>query len=251
MEPEVIPLYMNWSFWAVVVAAVAVILSQIPPIHTLLKSAKLDLEVYSKISISHKLGNPNLQLHIIINNIGGRKVRVKSLDITVSRAGNNLVKLPAQNYLQNQADKTTVLFTPFSISPNEEWAHITNFLEFFNREDENQYREIEARMLEDFRAKRPLAPQNDDAPIILEDAVVQPAKDFFNRHYLWRSGEYTLAVNVKTENDKANISKNYRFTIFESHEGQLRAISEHYNTGAGIWWDPKIPTNVLLDVQEA
>ena len=57
MVESEIPLYFNWSFWAVVVAAIAVFLSQIPPIKELIKSAKLDFEVYSKISITHKLGN--------------------------------------------------------------------------------------------------------------------------------------------------------------------------------------------------
>lgn len=68
-EPASVPLYLNWSFWAVVVALCAVVLSQIPPIHLLLKKAKLDLELYSRIHLTHKVGNPNLQLHLIISNI--------------------------------------------------------------------------------------------------------------------------------------------------------------------------------------
>ena len=32
-----IPFYLNWSFWAVVIAAIAVFLSQIPPIKELIK----------------------------------------------------------------------------------------------------------------------------------------------------------------------------------------------------------------------
>ncbi len=40
---ENIPLYLDWSFWAVVVAAVAVALSQLPPIHILIKKAGLEI----------------------------------------------------------------------------------------------------------------------------------------------------------------------------------------------------------------
>ena len=134
-----IPLYLNWSLWAVVVAAIAVVLSQIPPIKELLKKAKLDLEVYSKISITHKVGNPNLQLHLILSNIGGRNVRVKDINVSISSDGNFLATLPAQNYLQKQNDQSTLLFTTFSLKPGQEWAHITNFLNFFNREDGKAY----------------------------------------------------------------------------------------------------------------
>jgi hypothetical protein len=48
---------MDWSFWAVVVAAIAIVFSQLPPIHYLIKKVKIDLELYSKISITHKVGN--------------------------------------------------------------------------------------------------------------------------------------------------------------------------------------------------
>ncbi|MFH1094585.1 MAG: hypothetical protein V1739_10620 [Candidatus Omnitrophota bacterium] len=77
MTEASIPIYLNWSFWAVVIAGVALIFSQLPPIHLLLKKAKLDIELYSKIHITHKIGNPNLQIHLIINNVGGKVVKIK------------------------------------------------------------------------------------------------------------------------------------------------------------------------------
>ena len=139
MQATEVPFYLNWSFWAVFVAFIAVILSQVPPIKQLIKKAKLDLEAYSKISITHKLGNPNLQLHLILTNSGGRDVRVQDISILLSRDNKEVDNLPALNYLQNQNDKNTLLFTTFSLSPNQEWAHITNFLNMYNREDEKKY----------------------------------------------------------------------------------------------------------------
>src|SRR5690606_18603404 len=118
------PFYIDWAFWAVIVALAAVVLSQLPPVHIWFKRAKLDVELYSKIGITHKVGNPNLQLHLIINNIGGRKARIKDISVSIARDGSSLVELPAQNYLQNQNDKNTLLFTTFSLQPGEEWAHI-------------------------------------------------------------------------------------------------------------------------------
>ena len=251
MEKIIIPFYLNWSFWAVVVAATAIILSQLPPILLWFKRAKLELELYSKIYITHKAGNPNLQFHLIINNIGGRKIRIKNITASIERDGNLISTLPAQNYLQNQNSKNTLLFTTFSLKPTEEWAHIINLLNYFNRDDENQYRRLEAEMLTDFRVKKAELAEESKKLIEVEDDLVQPFHDFFNRHFTWNSGEYQLTVNVNTDQEKANISKTYRFTVFESHTDQLKAITEHFKYGGGIWWDPNIPTSVILEIKEA
>ncbi len=215
------PLYLDWSFWAVVVAAVAVLLSQLPPILQWFKKAKLDIELYSKISITHKVGNPNLQLHLIINNIGGRKIRIKDISIELKRDGAPLTTLPAQNYLQNQNDQSTLLFTTFSLKPTEEWEHIINFLNFFSRDDENEYRSIEEKMLADFRSKRDALTEEPKKPIEINEDLVQPFHAFFERHFIWNIGEYQLKINIITDKENASISKNYRFTVFESHTGQL------------------------------
>ena len=251
METAAIPIYLDWSFWAVVVAAVAIILSQLPPIHILIKKAKIDLELYSKISITHKVGNPNLQLHLIVGNIGGKKIRIKDINATIKRDGKPLITLPAQNYLQNQTDQNTVLFTTFSLKPGDEWAHIVNLLNFFNREEESEYRKLEAKMQSDFRDKQSQLKEEPKAPIELDTSVVDPFCTFFDKHFIWRAGEYLLKVNIIADQDAANVTKTYRFTLFESHEEQLKAITEHFKFGGGIWWDLKIQTNVILEIKEA
>jgi len=251
LEEVTTPLYLNWSFWAVVVAAIAVFLSQLPPVLLWFKRAKLEIELYSKISITHKVGNPNLQLHLIINNIGGRKIRIKNITANIERDGDLVATLPAQNYLQDQNNPNTLLFTTFSLKPAEEWAHIINFLNFFNRNDENEYRRLEAGMQADFREKKVALDEEPKNPIEINEALVQPFHEFFNRHFIWDSGEYQLTVNVTTDQEKANISKTYRFTVFESHTELLKAITEQFKYGGGIWWDPNIPVSVILEIKEA
>lgn len=71
MANETIPLYLDWSFLAVVVAAIAIVLSQLPPVHLWFRSARLDIEPYSRIHITHRVGNPNIQLHLILAMLAG------------------------------------------------------------------------------------------------------------------------------------------------------------------------------------
>ena len=79
------PFYLDWTFWAVVVAFLALVLSQLPPIHIMFQRAKLDVEAYSRIHLTHKIGNPNAQLHLIVSNVGGREVKVKSIALHLKR----------------------------------------------------------------------------------------------------------------------------------------------------------------------
>lgn len=245
---------MDWSFWAVFVASVAVVLSQIPPIHVILKRAKLDLELYSKIYITHRLGNPNLQLHLILNNIGGRRVRVKNINVSISRDGIHSIELPAQTYLQNQNDQNAVLFTAISLHPKDEWAHTTNFLEYFNRDDEKAYQRIEGDLLADLRSheKEVQGESAGGSDHLYEhpDELVQPAFEFFENHFFWKAGEYSMAINVVTDSKSVDIKKHYRFTVFESNTETLTSIKEYFKYGGGLYWNPSIPTSVILEVAE-
>lgn len=254
MPESEIPIYLNWSFWAVIVSIIALTLSQIPPIKELLKKAKLELEVYSKVSISHKVGNPNLQLHIILSNNGGRSARITGITTSISRDGSDIAYLPAQNYLQNQNDKDSLLFTPFSLKPNNEWGHIINFLKFFSRDDEKTYRKIEGAMITNYHKQRDeLGPKKDNTELIEHpEHLTKEAISFYDTNNIWSSGEYTININVSTKDNIANTSKIYRFTIFETDEEQLKAITQRYKFGEGIWWDSTpVRSNILLPISEA
>lgn len=85
MAAEQIPFYFDWKFWSVTVATLAVVLSQLPPLHVLFRRAKLVCEVYSQMHITHKVGNPTVQLHLILNNTGGRDLRIRAFELEFKR----------------------------------------------------------------------------------------------------------------------------------------------------------------------
>jgi hypothetical protein len=251
MQPEAIPLYLNWSFWAVIVAALAALLSQIPPLHIIFKKAKIEIEAYSRLSLTHKVGNPNLQLHLIISNIGGRKLRVKNIEAIVSRDGVQVASLPAQNFYQEKADTNTVLFTRFTLEPNEDWGHTVNFLNWFAREEEREYREMEGNIKTDINQKRAEVVGELKELIEAHPDNVAPFQRFFRERFKWSAGEYELAINVTTDNVKADTTQKYRFTIFEYYEAELKKITDEYKYGAGIYWDSSTQQSVIIDLKKA
>ena len=112
--------YQDWTFWVVLAAAIAIILSQIPPIHILLEKAKLDIELYSRIIVTHMVVNLNLRCHLSLNNVGGRKLRIMGIPITIKRDGKNVDSHSRQIYYPDPNDPAALLLTKFLVEPNDE-----------------------------------------------------------------------------------------------------------------------------------
>jgi hypothetical protein len=243
------PLYLDWSFWAVVVAVLALVLSQLPPVYLWFRRARLDLETYSRIHITHKIGNPNVQLHLILSNIGGRTVKVKAITIKIIKDGKELCVLPAQSYLQNPSDSNTLLFTSFTLKPKEEWAHIINFLNYFNREDEKNYRSAESRLKEDILEKRKIQKNKEDL-IETTNSLITPFMSMFNDNFIWKPGEYEFSISVTASNNTGNINRRYRFTLFESDSIELSKVHHDYKYGDGIYWDSGKHAGIIVPITE-
>lgn len=245
-----VPLYFDWSFWAVVIAGIAVVFSQLPPIHTLLRRAKIEMELYSRMQLTHKVGNPNVHLHLILRNVGGRSVRIKGATITLKRDGNNIAVLPAQTYLQNPDDKAPVLFTSFVLKSKEDWAHTVIFLNYFSRTDEKKYRSAESLLKKDILAKTKL-PENKDRLVEAERDHVCGFIDMFNEKFIWLPGIYELCITVETSDNRASTLKKHRFTLFESDSDELSRVKEVYKLGDGLYWDSGDYLGVTVQITEA
>src|SRR5438552_18688660 len=98
MNPTPSPFYLDWTFWTAVVAFVAVILSQVPPVRILFRRAAIKVEPYDRLNVTHHLGNPNVHLHVQLRNTGGRSVRVSSVSLAVPRDDGPNAALQAQGF---------------------------------------------------------------------------------------------------------------------------------------------------------
>lgn len=239
--------YEDWKFWSVIVSAIAIVLSQLPPVHVLLRRAKLDVEAYSRVHLAHKVGNPNVQLQLILSNIGGRDLKIKNITLMLKKDGGDWFSLPAQNYLQDPSDKQTVLFSRFTLKPDQEWLHIVNFFNFFNRDDEKQYRSSETNLRNDIFRKKQFQP---DVIVEADSQNVAPLMEMLDRLFPWKPGEYELWVVVNVQPSKATITKRYRMTLFESDTEELRSSAEGYKHGFGIFIDDLQHPGLLVPLRE-
>lgn len=229
------PFYLDWTFWTAVFAFLAIVLSQLPPIHLLVRPRRLEVEVHSRIFINHHVGNPTMALVVSIRNTGGRELRVRRLSIDLSRDGKSVGTFPAQNYFETASSQTSVLFVPFFLKPGEYWAHSVNFLNFFDRATEKAYRENQSVLNADIQRKIAARPKDRDSEmVVVEDNLVSPFIKLFNKRFLWEPGEYAISLSVAADPGSASYLKRYRFTLYESDTVDLRRYADDYKYGGGI-----------------
>jgi hypothetical protein len=104
--------------------------------------------------LTHKVGNPNAQWHLILENTGGRQLRIKGISLSFSKDGGQSFELPIQNYLRTPDADQTVMFRPFRLAPGEEWGHVINFFALFSRKEDKEYRVLESSIRSDILSQK-------------------------------------------------------------------------------------------------
>ena len=87
---------------------IAIALSQLPPVHLLLRPKRLEVEVHSRVRVTHMVGNPNASVVVSVRNTGGRPLRIRALRLQIVRDGKPLVTLPGINYFETPSSNTPV-----------------------------------------------------------------------------------------------------------------------------------------------
>lgn len=250
VDTLVTPFYADWKFWSFVVSISAIVLSQLPPVLQWFKPRRLSIEVFSNIHLTHKFGNPNCQLHLLIANTGGRKLRITALNLNFTTAGGQSFVLPAANFFQKQTDKDTTLFTSFSLLPGEEWGHIVTFFPYLTRQDDKLVKGLISRLRNNIIVKRKAlsSPAED---VRADDNFVVPFVDLLNKQFKWKADEYEMVVSVMTQPLARIPDQRYRFTIFESDEDDMRSVAEGYVFGYDIIVEAQNNPGLFVRLQDA
>ena len=229
------PFYFEWEFWTALVAFLALVLSQLPPLHLLFRRGKLTLEAYDRLHVAHTIGNPSAQLHLILVNKGGHPVRVKGITLGLRRDADAPWTLKAQGYFQSIGDQSAVLLTPFTVAPGQEWAHTVNFMMPLSRQDDQRLRQLQSALRNDIQAKKAL-PENANVVVEADAATLNPVLASYRQKFKWEPGEYAVTVTIVTESAKTTLTKAYRMTLFESDTADLRGYADEYKYGLGVYF---------------
>ncbi len=249
-EATTAPFYFDWTFWAALLSLVAIILSQLPPLHILLRPKKLLVEVHSRAHITHKVGNPNIGLFLGISNVGGRTLRIRSLRLRVHRGITDLGSIPAKGYSADLATANTLIFAPFSLKPEESWSHRVNFYNDFERPIEIAFRKSAASLQEEISKLIAQRPEGEKGPVFASDEHITPFIDIFNKLFVWEPGDYSMEIILETTPSTSQRSEMFRFTIYESDCDTLRQEIKDYPTGAGIHFNTDKHAGLSVELQK-
>lgn len=222
-------LYLDWTFWSFVVAFMALILSQIPKVNVWFKRNKIDLEVHNRITVNHWLGIPGINLYLGIANKGRAKIRIKKIELIISREQKVITKLTCNSFFDTSVSETPNLFFPFELLSESSWDHSCWFSIDLDRSTEQKIRGLLSALNMDISEKVKHR-TNDNQLLEADESLVNPLVQHKEKNFIWEPGEYFIQINVYSE-PQINISKNLRFTLFETDTKELTAYSDDYKYG--------------------
>lgn len=225
--------FLDWQFWSTLVALLALVLSQLPPVYLLFRPKRLEVDVHARIQVSHVVGNPTVALYLSVRNTGGRELRVKGLKLALSRDGKYIETFSAQGYFETPSSNSAVLFVPFTLKPNDSWGHATNFFVPFDRQTEKFLRNSEVALISEIRQKNNVIPG--PSPFTFANpALVDPLMKVFDKLFIWQPGEYSMELSIVTDPAAVLSKQVYKFTLYESDSEDLRSYTKEYRSGIGI-----------------
>lgn len=228
-----IPFYLDWKFWSFAVSFLALIISLIPQLARF-KRAKLVCDVYKKMALTHKVGNPNAQLFVILTNAGGKKLRIENMHLEFKPNGEKPFSITAMDYAHTPGDKGNVLMTPFRLSAGEEWGHLVNFYTDLSQQENRTFKTLQAAVRTDIATKRKGFAEDSTDVVEVDTTTLAPVLAYFDRKFKWEAGEYEVTLYITTEPKAAFESIKLRTTIFESDANELREERESLKFGSDL-----------------
>lgn len=242
------PFYQDWTFWSFVAAAIAIVLSQIPPISKLISRPKLEFDLYGNLGISQEKGYPNVAATLGIRNTGAVPIRVGLINVQLLRGGKELAVLTALNYLPTPESKQTVFLAPITIQPHSEWIHQVVFFEKLTQSDNKALGQLAADAKADIvkkteaqRAKNP----SKNSVVQLSPELKERIKRLHDSKFIWKAGEFEFEISLEIDKIK-EAKKRYRFTLFESDINQMSEELKRADIGAGIAFPDQSKSSIVV-----
>jgi len=233
-----VPFYFNWTFWQWTVSLSALFISITPYIVRYIKGTSISLDVINKIVIHHTIGNPNINLFLIIQNNGGLPVKITKIALEICK-DEKTYTIPAQSYFPEASENKQAILAPFRLLPEQGWTHGVYFYPDFTREDDIKFRKMRGELKANIQSKPIVMATSQPAtqtPLTEADPqYLAPVMDFFNNHFMWSMGEYTGTVTIHAEPNKATIMKKFRFHLYDTESTELRNYSADYKYGLGVY----------------
>jgi hypothetical protein len=226
--------------WSALVAILALVLSQLPPIRELLTPSRVRLSLSDRLVLSHFLGNINLMALVTVENLGSRKQTVAKLDGILLDSSGGSRRLPAQQYVLRTPSPAAgqpmpeLLMAGIHLKRDEVWSETVRFFRLPSEDEEGRVGEIASQMEKSIRKQAQLRPPEDQKLIEAEPGIVADAMALFKDMFRLSKGNYTFLIAALSDSGDVLDVQGVEFTVYESAVQSLRSATEDYRLGWGV-----------------
>ncbi|AIU71952.1 hypothetical protein AT03_05830 [Hafnia alvei FB1] len=221
-----------------VTSIIALILSQLPPLKTFFKRRKPVVTVGKFIALSHYIGLPEVQLYISISNDSYSNLRVRSIDIELTKLGQEKLKLPAFSVFEHISGNTQRGFAPFTLKSDTEWSHNIKFYLPFSGSDEQKHKKIYYALKSDINQKlmeNEARPAHEKLALVEADNdLVTELKGIYASKKYWENADYKLKLRIGTDASSTTYENEYDFFLSPPDIEFFDSLVERYKYGNTI-----------------
>lgn len=246
----------NPNAWSALIAAIAIGLSQSPPVHTWFISPELRISTRDTLTLTQFLGDLRLDLLLDLRNVGSGKVEISEVRCLLTDKVDDHWELTARWYYPQESPMQTDMYflshfpVPIiTLQSEENWTEMVNCSRFPNPEEEEKISELitaaRTNMDEKFHEhlRNQHAPGYSHPPLELDREIVNRAEDLFNERFSFKKGEYILFLTAfGLDNEILSVS-GYQFTAYGHDIKLLNSQKKDYKYGYEILTNAHKPMN--------
>ncbi len=234
--------------WKAIIALLALILSQLPPIKQMLKGKRLRMVVADIAQLFHLFGNTNLSLWIDLENVGGKTITIRRIKSILARREEMSQTLTAKTYYVTESfsrDRVVELpFAEIALKAGEKWSGLIHFwdTQTLSKSVETKLKSAISKIRNNVIEK--VSQQNNEMasvpvlnrPLVEADSeLLQEILEIVKNLGKIEEGEYELLVAVYEEPDHSPFKiQGFDLTVFESDVKDIFEDTEDYKYGFGI-----------------
>lgn len=227
--------------WSVVIAAAALLLSQLPPLLNFARGTSVELSMAPVAYLTtHLIGLPQLGVHVGLENTGGQPS-------TVTRFGCNLV------HVDTGTEWTLEVNSGLRASPNPGqqtefyplgwipvgagglWAGVIACQSVTSDQDLQFIDQISQRFDQSLQEELRSRVFQTQVPVRVAPDLIDEANRLFDQRFSLIEGEYELTIQAElANNDSVSPVATRRFRITPFSLSQLRRLKNNIQYGAGI-----------------
>ena len=248
--------YKSASLLSTVIAASALLLSQLPPITSWRSQETIQVKISNRIALNNVIGLIGFQILLDLKNSGNRQLNLSNITLEFEYPNSVRKVFKADSYvkiLPGNPQPVNFPITSINLGIGQSWAEFVSFSPSFSPSDEEEINKIRLAISQSILERGQSAAMALFTPrsmIEASEGDVKNALRFFDDKFDLEKGKYKGTIRYDV-NGTQRVAKSFEFTLYEYHLRMIRSQTDHYKYGAGIYFPGRGELQVSALISEA